>query len=145
MQLNLSGLSVIQNFTVVHWRRGDQLMQRCRHGFDRSINCKNESSACTMWLIITQNTLHQSPRWQGNVAYTHSRRERIFWKISVTNRRMRMYILQPTNRNGLPKWWCYERQVIRRLWTHRCHRGKICPCQTSWFWRFISCWTLQRL
>lgn len=45
--LTLGGLEGSQNsFTVVHWRRGDQLTSRCsaRQGKDVSVNCRNASS-----------------------------------------------------------------------------------------------------
>lgn len=31
-------------FTVVHWRRGDQLLGRCQKGVDTSVNCHNASA-----------------------------------------------------------------------------------------------------
>lgn len=34
-------------YTVVHWRRGDQLTTRCRTGFDVSVNCEDAISLIT--------------------------------------------------------------------------------------------------
>ena len=36
------------NYTVVHWRRGDQLSSRCRQGKDSSVNCKSAADLVAM-------------------------------------------------------------------------------------------------
>lgn len=35
-------------YTVVHWRRGDQLSSRCLQGKDNSVNCKSAEELCAM-------------------------------------------------------------------------------------------------
>ena len=38
-----SNMGLNDNYTVIHWRRGDQLSSRCKQGRDLSVNCNDAS------------------------------------------------------------------------------------------------------
>ena len=45
------------NYTVVHWRRGDQLQSRCKQGKDISANCRNASELLQLIRLYSSDTL----------------------------------------------------------------------------------------
>ena len=42
--LSGAGPNDVIKYTVLHWRRGDQLTERCKNGIDSSINCMNSTN-----------------------------------------------------------------------------------------------------
>ena len=56
-KLNIGFMKQYTSYTVVHWRRGDQLHTRCKENKDNSVNCENSTSLIANVRSYTNDSL----------------------------------------------------------------------------------------
>jgi hypothetical protein len=96
-------------FTVVHWRRGDQLFTRCKMQTDESINCKDANSLIKQVTAISNDSViyvaTNEPRDSEELKILHKHGFHTFYSVAS---KMSVFYSQPQNSANLSHYHKFE-------------------------------------